>query len=86
MPDILISYAKEDRLTARLLAAKLREGGHEVFWDRRIKAGAESNEEIQAALRNARCVLVLWSAASRKPFGYGVKPRMLVNGMSTFLY
>lgn len=68
MPDIFISYAKEDRLTAGLLAAKLREGGHEVFWDRRIEAGAEWNEEIQAALRRARCVLVLWSAASRKSF------------------
>ena len=57
---------RRSRLTAGLLAAKLREGGHEVFWDRRMEAGAEWNEEIQAALRRARCVLVLWSAASEE--------------------
>jgi hypothetical protein len=67
MLDIFISYAKEDRLTAERLAAELG-NGWKVFWDRRIEAGAEWNEEIQSALRDARCVLVLWSAASRKSF------------------
>jgi len=68
MIDIFISYAKEDRAVAKKLAAKLHEDGWEVFWDRRIAAGAEWNEEIQRALRDARCVLVLWSVASRKSF------------------
>jgi hypothetical protein len=68
MPDIFISYANEDRSTADGLAVRLREDGWEVFWDRRIDAGVEWNEEIQSALRNARCVLVLWSAASKDSF------------------
>jgi hypothetical protein len=68
MPDIFISYAKEDRLVAQSIASKLNEDGWEVFWDRRIEAGAEWNEEIQRALHEARCVLVLWSVASRKSF------------------
>jgi hypothetical protein len=68
MTDIFISYAREDWPVAKSLAAKLREDGWEVFWDRRIEAGAEWNEEIQRTLRDARCVLVLWSAASRKSF------------------
>lgn len=68
MPDIFISYARKDRPVAESLAAKLHEDGWEVFWDRRIEAGAEWNEEIQRALHDARCVLVLWSAASRKSF------------------
>jgi len=69
MTDIFISYANEDRQVASYLAAKLyEEDGWDIFWDRKIEAGAEWNEEIQRALDNARCVIVLWSAASRKSF------------------
>jgi hypothetical protein len=68
MTDLFISYTKEDRPVAESLAAKLHEDGWQVFWDRRIQAGAEWNEEIQRALQDARCVLVLWSTASRKSF------------------
>jgi TIR domain len=66
--DIFISYAKADRSVAERLATELREDGWAVFWDRRIEAGAEWNEEIQRALHQARCVLVLWSAVSRQSF------------------
>ena len=65
MTDVFIGYATEDRQVAERLANTLYEDGWEVFWDRRIEAGAEWNEDIQPALLNARCVLVLWSAASR---------------------
>src|SRR5277367_5229648 len=68
MTDIFISYATEDRPVAQRLALKLHEDGWEVFWDRRIEAGAQWNDEIQRALHHARCVIVLWSAASRKSF------------------
>jgi len=68
MFDIFISYTSQDRQVAQRLEARLREDGWEVFWDRQIEAGVEWNEDIQEALREARCVLVLWSAASRKSF------------------
>lgn len=71
MTDIFISYARVDRLSADLLADSLREAGWEVFWDRRIEAGTEWNEEIQRELHNARCVIVLWSSASRNSFWVG---------------
>jgi hypothetical protein len=66
--DIFISYAREDLSVAGDLAANLREHGWEVFWDSQIWAGASWNEEIQRTLHEARCVLVLWSAASRNSF------------------
>jgi hypothetical protein len=66
--DIFMSYAQEDRPVAARLAEKLREDGWDVFWDRRIEVGAQWNDEIQRALRGARCVIVLWSAASRNSF------------------
>jgi len=39
MLDIFISYAKQDRPKAELLAAKLPEDGWQVLGDRRIEAG-----------------------------------------------
>ncbi len=68
MPDIFISYAKQDRLTAKRLAATLCEDGWNVFWDQAVEAGADWDAAIQSTLQKARCVLVLWSATSRKSF------------------
>ncbi len=68
MTDIFISYAKEDQPVAKRLADALLEDGWKVFWARGIEAGAEWNNEVQRALHEARCVLVLWSAASTKSF------------------
>ena len=68
MTDIFISYAKDDRPVAKNLAASLHEDGWEVFWDRQIEVGTEWYDEIQRRLSAARCVLVLWSATSRKSF------------------
>ena len=66
MTDLFISYASEDRPIAERLAVQLRADGWEVFWDRQITAGAQWNAEIQRSLRDARCVIVLWSATSKK--------------------
>jgi hypothetical protein len=68
MTDIFISYASDDRPVAQSLAAVLYESGRRVFWDKTIGAGAEWNEEIQRELRDARCVIVLWSTASTNSF------------------
>jgi hypothetical protein len=66
MSDLFISYSKEDRNIAAKLSAALQEEDWKVFWDRKIGAGAEWNDEVQLKLREARCVIVLWSSASRK--------------------
>lgn len=64
MIDIFISYASEDRARAALIAAALETRGWTVFWDRTIPAGKTWRDYIGAALEEARCVLVVWSAAS----------------------
>ncbi len=67
MTDIFISYARNDREIAADLAARLHEeDGWEIFWDRKIEAGAAWSSELQRRLESARCVLVLWSRTSRK--------------------
>ena len=60
---VFISYAAEDRERARRLADYLESRGWRVWWDRNIPVGRAFDEVIENALREARCVVVLWSKA-----------------------
>jgi hypothetical protein len=64
MSEIFLSYAKEDRERARRLAAMLEEAGWSVWWDRRIPAGRTWRDVLEEALRDMRCMVVLWSSHS----------------------
>jgi TIR domain len=64
MGEIFISYASEDRESARKLAEALSERGWSVWWDRKIPLGRPFDEVIEKALGESRCVIVLWSAVS----------------------
>ena len=62
MASVFLSYVREDAEKAQTLAAFLERAGHSVWWDRRIKGGAQYSSEIEAALSAAEKVVVLWSA------------------------
>src|SRR5687767_836415 len=64
MDQVFLSYASQDRGRARTLAEALRVRRWAVFWDRSIPPGREYDDVIGQALRDARCVVVLWSRAS----------------------
>src|SRR5688572_9579391 len=64
MPDVFISYAREDAPIARLLATSLEARGWSVWWDLRIPYGQDFNAYLQQQLDQARCIIVVWSAAS----------------------
>src|SRR4029077_4540985 len=64
MADVFISYANEDRDTARKLAAALEARGWSVWWDRKIQAGQSFDQVIERELESSRCVVVLWSKES----------------------
>lgn len=64
MASVFLSYDRRDADRARLLAAALEKAGHAVWWDRHIKGGAQFGKEIEAALKAADAVVVLWSAQS----------------------
>jgi hypothetical protein len=61
---IFLSYAAEDRERARQLAEDLESRGWSVWWDHRIPIGRAFDEVIEEALRQARCVVVLWTKAA----------------------
>jgi len=64
MADIFLSYAKEDREVARGLSRRLIQAGWTVWWDRRVPAGRTWRQMLEAALRDMRCMVVLWSSHS----------------------
>ena len=64
MADIFLSYAKENRESARSIAALLESAGWTVWWDRRIPAGRTWRSVLEEALREMRCMVVLWSTDS----------------------
>lgn len=64
MADVFVSYASEDRETARKLAGVLELYGYSVWWDRKIIAGQTYDQVIERELEAARAVVVLWSKNS----------------------
>ncbi len=64
MADAFLSYAREDESQARRLAAALKGRGWSVWWDRQLLTGQHFRSSIEQQLKDARCVVVLWSKAS----------------------
>jgi hypothetical protein len=60
----MFGYASEDRARVAPIVEFLKTAGFSVWWDRSLLAGKAFNREIEIALNEARCVIVLWSAAS----------------------
>jgi tetratricopeptide (TPR) repeat protein len=64
LSDIFLSYGHSDVVTARRFAEGLERAGFSVWWDATLHSGDSFDAAIEAALRGARAVVVLWSAAS----------------------
>jgi hypothetical protein len=64
MPDVFISYKREDRPFAQSLARALEAYDLRVWWDHELEAGDAFRQVIQAKLDAADAVIVLWSRAS----------------------
>jgi|GEM_PF-6338905 len=65
-PDqrIFISYSHQDFNIVSGLVARLRTGGASVAWDQDFIGGEDFDQAIVRAIEAARCVIVVWSAAS----------------------
>ncbi|HVV32278.1 MAG TPA: TIR domain-containing protein [Vitreimonas sp.] len=66
MPDVFISYAREDRGRAEQVAQGLAQLGLDAFWDTDIPPGQTWADYIEAKLAQCKAVVVLWSEHSTK--------------------
>ncbi len=64
MSDIFISYSRIDKSVAETIAGAFQTKRWSVWWDPHIPAGQTFDDAIDQALRDARCVVVLWSKYS----------------------
>jgi formylglycine-generating enzyme required for sulfatase activity len=64
MNDIFISYKREEHPEARKLADALEKEGWNVWWDPKLRAGEHFDDIIEKALKDSKCVVVMWSKLS----------------------
>jgi hypothetical protein len=66
MADIFISYKREDKEKAAMLADKLMASGWSVWWDHDLLGGEDYDVVIERELADAKAVIVIWSALSKQ--------------------
>ncbi len=87
MAQIFVSYASEDRERILPLVQALESDGFTVWWDREIRPGPSFDREIERAIDEAQCLVVVWSSASiesewvRSEVEEGVRRGILVPAM-----
>ncbi|MGH6909524.1 MAG: TIR domain-containing protein, partial [Phenylobacterium sp.] len=64
MSDVFVSYSSQDRARVVPLVQALERRGWSVWWDRKIDAGTAFDREIEAAIDEAKCIVVVWSENS----------------------
>jgi TolB-like protein len=64
MPDIFLSYTREDQAPAQRFAEAFQAQGFSVWWDATLRSGEAYDQVTEEALRSARAVVVLWSKRS----------------------
>lgn len=64
MPDIFLSYNREDQAKAKLIAKALSDAGFDVWWDTVLRAGQTYDEVTERQLHASKAVVVLWSSRS----------------------
>ncbi|MCH8141966.1 MAG: toll/interleukin-1 receptor domain-containing protein [Proteobacteria bacterium] len=64
MADIFLSYSSEDRERVQPLVEVFQAAGWSVWWDRNIRLGESYDDAIDAAVKDARCVVTVWTESS----------------------
>src|SRR5262245_17662206 len=64
MSDIFVSYTRADKLRVERLVQVLERQGWSIWWDPNIQPGEKFREVIDKELKDAKCVIVVWSLKS----------------------
>lgn len=66
MADVFVSYSSEDLDRVQPLVNQLEALGYSVWWDNHLRGGSVYSQEIEAALKASKTVVVVWTEASSK--------------------
>ena len=69
IPDVFVSYKREDAARVAPIVDGLRRAGLDVWWDGDLPGGSEWRSDLDDRLASARCVVVVWSERSAGPDG-----------------
>ncbi|HVK51940.1 MAG TPA: TIR domain-containing protein [Pseudoxanthomonas sp.] len=61
---VFLSYSRADRKAAQAVLRVLESAGYKVWWDAMLEGGERFSRTTEAALEQARAVVVLWSKTS----------------------
>ena len=64
MPDVFVSYKREDEARVRPLVDALKGAGIDAWWDLDMLPGARIPAVIGKVLEEVACVVVAWSGLS----------------------
>ena len=64
MPDIFLSYTRDDQAMAQRFAQGFEAQGLSVWWDVTLRSGEAYDQVTEEALKSAKAVVVLWSKKS----------------------
>jgi adenylate cyclase len=64
MADVFVSYSRTDKTRVTPLVAAIESEGWSVWWDPEISPGQEFDSQIDAALKAAAAVVVVWTPTS----------------------
>ena len=64
MPDIFLSYTRDDQPIAKRFAEAFEAEEFSVWWDVTLRSGENYDQVTETALRDAKAVVVLWSKKS----------------------
>jgi hypothetical protein len=71
--DVFVSYKREDEVRVARIVMALEQAGLDVWWDKGLSGGESWRSNIETALSDARCVIVVWSRGSVAPEGHFVR-------------
>src|SRR5262245_34994431 len=64
MIDVFISYSHEDTDLAERIASFLQDHKYSVWWDTDLRVGGPFPQQIENAIKEAKCVIVIWTSSS----------------------
>jgi hypothetical protein len=64
MAQAFLSYARENKDFAEVLATQLERSGFEIWWDHEIPAGVDFRANLDIHLKSSDCIIVCWSKAA----------------------